>query len=487
MPSADDRSLEQISFAVALNGIAMRKFRLIDVCILLFILLYSMFPSYLGMRVAGVLFNVPRALTMGMTALILIDIAANRRTVSRLVRVCRRSGGSLLFVAGYLMFRFASAFGSDNSSLSFNAAVSDMLFSTVFLYLGIFFVRELDRFDKLITTMVIAAAIICVIGLVEAALGRNLVASAFPMMEITDDDYLKIALSEQDARYVSRAVDILSPTGICVVSRLADAAWHVLHSAREDLPRQSFLYRRCRVDGRQRFLYGVARGVAGDGDHCPCLLGQLQCDLLNSPPYVRWAIGMTNLCLIVAIAAAAVPVARHLIAGQSQDEQSSSAGRLVQSERGAETVVENPVLGVGPRMAGKYAGIRDAFGATVDNWYLTIVVESGVGALICFVGILSAMILMARRLIRAHPQSNKIRQLCRAIMIGVGCFGLFLVILSLHDETFPYLFLLMGGLVSMNDLSLRTRREARHAQARAATARVMSNQSARPAQRERPA
>lgn len=463
MPSADDRSLDQVSFAVALNGIAMRKFRPIDACILLFILLYSMFPSYLGMRVAGVLFNVPRALTMGMTALILIEIAANRRTFSRLVRVCRRSGGSLLFVAGYLMFRFASAFGSDNTSLSFNAAVSDILFSTVFLYLGIYFVRELDRFDKLITTMVVAAAIICFIGLVEAALGRNLVASAFPMMEITDDDYLKIALSDK----VRGAYRVQST----FFHPLAFASYLVLL-----MPLGTYCIQRAKTFPGRVFFIGVV-GLMGvnafyTGSRAALLVmaiialaywASFSVNLLNSPPYVRWAIGMTNLCLIVAIAAAAVPVARHLIAGQSQDEQSSSAGRLVQLERGAETVVENPVLGVGPRMAGKYAGIRDAFGATVDNWYLTVVVESGVGALICFVGILSAMILMARRLIRAHPQSKKIRQLFRAIIIGVGCFGLFLVILSLHDETFPYLFLLMGGLVSMNDLSLRTRREARHA------------------------
>jgi hypothetical protein len=136
-------------------------------------------------------------------------------------------------------------------------------------------------------------------------------------------------------------------------------------------------------------------------------------------------------------------------------------------------------------MAGKYAGIRDVFGATVDNWYLTVVVESGVVALTSFIGILISMIQMARKLIHAHPQSAHVRHLSQAIMIGVGAFGLFLVILSLHDETFPYLFLAMGGLMSMNDLSLRTRQGARHVQTHAIPALTMSNHASHLAERGR--
>lgn len=437
----------------------MRKLRPLDVCILLFVSLYSMFPSYLGMRVAGVIFNMPRALTMVMITLILIEIAANRCTIPRISRVCRHSGGSLLLVAGYLGFRFASAFASDDAGMSFNAVISEIITSSVFLYIGIYFVRALDRFDKLIVAIVVAGGVICVIGMVEAAIQRNIVAAAFPMMEVTDDDYLRIALAEKLRGTYRVQSTFFHP--------LAFASYLVLL-----IPLGIYCVQRAKNAGTKAFFFAVL-GVMGvdasyTGSRAALLVmaiialvywTRFSLNLLNKPPYVRRAVGITNLCIIAVVVVCAVPVAQHLVKGKSQDEQSSSSGRLVQLEKGGEAVLENPVLGVGPRMAGKFAGIKDRYGDTVDNWYLTVVVESGLGALFCFVGILTAIVLMGKRLMLSHPRSGRIRQLSQAIGIGVVVFGLFLLILSLHDETFPYLFLLMGGLMSMRDISVRTRLE----------------------------
>jgi hypothetical protein len=438
----------------------MRSIRPFDACIVLFISLYSLFPSYLGMRVAGVLFNAPRAMTIGMIALILIDIAANKRTVPRLTQVFKRSSTPLLFVVGYLGFRFASAFASDDAGISFNAATSEFIYSTVFLFIGLYFVRSLEQFDRLIVVIVVACGIICVIGLVEASMQRNLVAAAFPMMEVTDEDYLKIALSEKLRGTYRVQSTFYHP--------LAFASYLILM-----MPLGIYCFRRAKrsVAKVSFFIVVMLMGVnAYFTSSRAALLAMVAIALfywtkfslgmLNQRPYVKRAIGITNICLIVAVAVCTVPAAEHLVKGKSQDEQSSSSGRLVQLQRGGEVVAEHPVFGVGPRMAGKYAGISDSFGETVDNWYLSLAVESGVGALVCFVGILTSIVLMAKRLASSHPGSEKVVYLCQSIEVSTIVFGVFLVILSLHDETFPYLFLLMGGLMSMRDLSFQARRQA---------------------------
>jgi hypothetical protein len=451
----------------------MQKLRPLDVCILAFVFIYSMFPSYLGVRVGGVIFNVPRALTLLMIALIFIEIAINGRTISRISRVCRHSGGSILLVAGYLGFRFASAYASDDASASFNAAVSEIIVSAVFLYLGMYFVRTLDRFDRLIVIMVGAAGVLCVLGVVEAALQRNVVAAAFPMLEITDDDFLRIALADKLRGTYRVQSTFFHP--------LAFASYLVLL-----MPLAIYCLQRAKSAGR-RTVYLIVIGLMGldafyTGSRAALMIigiiafvywARFSMNLLSTGSHLRRAFGVTSLCIILVAAIGSIPVARHLVKGQNQDEKSSSSARVVQLERGGEAILDHPVLGVGPRMAGRYAGIKDSYGNTVDNWYLTIAVESGPGAFCCFVGMLTAMAFMARRIRLSHPLSERIRQLSYAIEIGIAVFGLFLLILSLHDETFPYLFLLMGGLMSLRDLSVLARQRSVDCSGRAAVGMTM--------------
>jgi hypothetical protein len=410
------------------------------------------------MRVGGVLFNAQRAMTIVMIALLLVEAAANRNSIPRLMRVASGSPAVVFFVVVYLIFRLASALQSDDLNLSINAAVADILSSGVFLYLGIFYARDLRRFNALITAVVLAAAVICIIGLFEKALGRNLVASAFPMLEISRDDYIEIALADKMRGTYRVQSTFFHP--------LAFASYLVLV-----MPLAMYCMQRAKnVAGKCLYL-GIVILMTIDasytGSRAALLVIALialaywvnrSIGMLNTRPYVRRAIGITNLTLACFIVVVAIPVAQHLVAGTSEEEQASSDGRLVQFSRGAQSVGQHPVFGVGPRMAGKHAGIKDAFGATVDNWYLTVVVESGVVALFCFVASLATFLWMCRRLMKAHRNCEPVANLFRAILFGVGAFSLFLVILSLHDETFPYLFLIMGGVLSMNDLALRDSR-----------------------------
>src|ERR1700722_20284375 len=92
---------------VAATGKAMRKFRPLEAVILLFIVMYSMFPSYLGMRVGGALFNAQRAMTIVMIARLLVEAAANRNSIPRLMRVASGSPAVVFFVVVYLIFRLA--------------------------------------------------------------------------------------------------------------------------------------------------------------------------------------------------------------------------------------------------------------------------------------------------------------------------------------------------------------------------------------------
>lgn len=438
----------------------MRKTCSFDKIVLLFIVMYSMLPSYLGTRVAGVLFNAQRAMTIVMILLLIAEAAANRYAIPRLIRVVTRARATASLLAVYLVFRFASAIQSSDFSLSINAALADILSSTVFLYLGIHYARDLKRLDTLIRTLVLAAAVLCVIGLVEAAFGRNLLATAFPGLEVSDDYYLRFALTSKvrDAHRVQST--FLHP--------LAFASYLVLV-----MPLAAYCMQRAKTLAGRGFYLGVTTLIAINasltGSRAALLLIALislvywvrhSVRLLDARPDFKRAIGVASLGLAGLALVLAIPLARQLVAGKGEDEQASTAGRVVQLARGAQSVAEHPMLGVGPRMAGKYAGTYSGRDATVDNWYLTVVVESGVIALIGFCGSLASLLWLCGGLVHAHRRSRRLAGLFFSILLSVAAFSLFMVILSLHDETFPYLFLIMGAMLSMNDLSLAAARAA---------------------------
>lgn len=426
--------------------------------ILLFIMTYSMFPSYFGTRVAGVLFNAQRAMTIVMILLLIAEAAANRHAIPRFVRVTTRAGAVAVFLAAYLVFRLASAVQSEDFNLSMNASVADILSSVVFLYLGIYYARDLKRLDTLVTVVVLAATALCVLGLVEAALGRNLLASAFPMLEVADDDYLKFALTSKMRGTHRVQSTFLHP--------LTFASYLVLV-----MPLASYCMQRARTVSGRWFYLGVVALIAINafltGSRAAMLLIALialvywvthSVSLLGARTDFKRAIGVANLGLAGLVLVLAIPAAQQLVAGKGEDEQASTAGRVVQLARGAQSVAEHPLLGVGPRMAGKYAGTYSGPDATVDNWYLTVVVESGVVALACFAGSLASIIWLCCGLVGAHRGNKRVAGVFLSILISVTAFALFLTVLSLHDETFPYLFLITGAMLSMNDLSLSASR-----------------------------
>ncbi|CAH2798318.1 MAG: hypothetical protein CBARDCOR_5524 [uncultured Caballeronia sp.] len=127
----------------------MGKIRPLEILILLFIMIYSLILSYLGIRVGGVLFNAQRGMIIAMIGLLTIEAAANGRTIPRVLGVTKRSIVGSGCVVLYIILRFASAFQNDDLSLSLNSGVSDILSASVFLYIGVYDARDLTRVNRL--------------------------------------------------------------------------------------------------------------------------------------------------------------------------------------------------------------------------------------------------------------------------------------------------------------------------------------------------
>lgn len=142
-------------------------------------------------------------------------------------------------------------------------------------------------------------------------------------------------------------------------------------------------------------------------------------------------------------------VGQKLASGRTANEAGSSSIRLLQIELGQPLIRSRPIVGYGPGEAAEVLGLS---AKTVDNYYLTLALESGVPEVALFIFIYLYFLYFAWRLQKkvAKPYAG----LVAAIFWLVAGNGLFLSVVSL-EQTLPFVFLMFGLLVSLNSIATR--------------------------------
>jgi hypothetical protein len=139
----------------------------------------------------------------------------------------------------------------------------------------------------------------------------------------------------------------------------------------------------------------------------------------------------------------------------SKSYELSNSARLLMFTRGIDLLVESPVVGHGVGMAAEVIGIRAYNGVsqyTVDSLLVSYAVESGLFAIVAFIGcFLSAISSCFVSLVRSNDREWFIWY---GVIIAILSFFIFKIILSLIDNSF-FMFILMG--VSVSSLAYGSR------------------------------
>lgn len=139
-----------------------------------------------------------------------------------------------------------------------------------------------------------------------------------------------------------------------------------------------------------------------------------------------------------------VILADRLVVGSGEkDEQDSNEIRLVQMAVGVPKIFDQPLLGYGPGQASDQMG---TWAKVIDNYYLTLTLESGIPALCLFILTFVLALILARRLQRRLPRPWG--ELSRILFWTIICNMLFMAVLSLK-ETLPFLFLYIGIVICL--------------------------------------
>lgn len=153
--------------------------------------------------------------------------------------------------------------------------------------------------------------------------------------------------------------------------------------------------------------------------------------------------GAFTLCCVVFAVIAGGALALDLAQGRNRDEQGSTNARFVQLTNGARALAEQPVMGYGPGGAGMAVGYAPGTDALViDNYYLNVVLDSGVPGLLMYCVIFLIPIVGGLRLGLAGYE--RINLLSLAIAAGLVAYTMEKIALSLlHNMDFAYVLMAM--------------------------------------------
>ena len=151
-------------------------------------------------------------------------------------------------------------------------------------------------------------------------------------------------------------------------------------------------------------------------------------------------------------------IGEKLISGRTAKEAGSSSIRLLQMELGIPLIVDRPIIGYGPGEAAEVLGLK---AKTIDNYYLSLAIESGLPELVLFILILLYFLRYAWKLHNKLPPTQS--ALAIAIFWSIAGNALFLTVLSL-EQVMPLMFLIFSMLIVLRSdqiISLANKRSGR--------------------------
>lgn len=141
----------------------------------------------------------------------------------------------------------------------------------------------------------------------------------------------------------------------------------------------------------------------------------------------------------------------NLVIGKNTLEMTSMIVRVVQLQKGIPLVVNNYLLGYGPGNAASILNVGDANLPTIDNYYLSLSLESGIVSLLIFIIIL--LLFLKKTFNYMSNTSDISSKICSACFYSLIAFSISLSVLSLKVN-FPFIFIIFAFVLVLENYKI---------------------------------
>ena len=424
-----------------------KQVSLLELMLLGFIVVFHLWPAYAVIKIGALPgLNLQRIFIILLIIFWVFNIISSRRCYNELLQKIINYRYLVFNLLAYFVWRYISVIKSDNFILSFYAATNEFISYFLLFIIGLTVWHSSRQLSRVVFLLIALSIIVSLIGLYESHVEKNIFEQFVPItseytsqaLEAKVRDSYRVQATFEHPLVLAEYFVFVIPLALVMAVNSRTLFYRIMGSVAVIL------------DGLALWKTGSRTGIV-------VLIGlgflaaawKIWLVLKRSKDYRVVALLFAVLPVILAIAALGFFVINHLFQGRSSEEASSTVTRIVQLDLGIPLILNHPLLGYGPGTGAILLDIRNESGLpTIDNYYLSIALESGLPALVLFTLAFGYIIFLSLRSLRFGFAFNG------GFTLAFIGFVLCLPALSI-TAFFPLIFLSFSLVTAMKSLSER--------------------------------
>jgi len=350
----------------------------------------TLWPSYMAVRLGGLPSIDLRKIVFGVSLLLFLYLIAARPVIGRVWGELSAGAKTLTwFVAIFGLLRIVSAFESPAPIASFLAIAWEWVYFYAPFFAVIFVIRENGAREQFVRLIFWLAIIVATLVVFERISGVNPFTKYGPVSADSTDFQAALKLSRlRDGNFRAQG-PFEHPLMLAEFAAIVSA-----FSLSELLTGRSSSIRALALaafvaSGVSAVLSGSRVALVA----VAIVLGTVVLlTIVRAKGERKMGTAVTTrgfiLLALAILLLLAMPVLQTLLEGRTASEASSSSARLLMLRTGIPAMLDAPIFGNGYGQVVAIAGVQGTGGIlTVDNYLLSIGVDSGIPALLLFIGI----------------------------------------------------------------------------------------------------
>lgn len=381
-----------------------------------------LWPNYVTFSTAGLPALEPkRLLSLLLFAYWMYKMFTSPALSERFFRRWRSGGVALYLLLAFLGWRLLSGFTGEQPLFSVVQFGWTLLNFHIVFFVAMSCLRDRRDVAFIMKLLVGGAVIVALLGGVERLIGHNLFAKLVP----ADSEVVAQALSDKlrdGGNRVQATFEHPMVLAEFLMLTLPMAVFLLSHSSQQ----------RFKVAGAASLTLMMG-GIVLSGTRSAILTGAAVLGLTLVLYFMenlrgrggltaRGMISMIGLIGMITAALAVLPFVTDLVQGRNAYERGSSTARIMQYKLGMPKIEKQPLVGYGVGYGNTQVGFRASAGRTsVDSYYLTMALDSGVPGVLLFIASFIGFIVMGLRLsfVETDPGPRLMARVLAVSLIGV--------------------------------------------------------------------
>jgi len=415
-----------------------------------FLVINPLWPTYVGIKIGSLpILNFNRVIGLILVSVFLLNSLLSRAWLSQAIGRLTPVSKPIFVVFVFFIWRFISTVASKDIVYSLFLVTLDFLLQFVVFIAVVISFDDLEVVKKAFKAILISAVFVVLFGIVEHLFEKNIFTSLVPN-SYKNVDFVASAIEEKVRDSYRVQVAFMHPLVLAeyLTIIIPIAGMFLLDKYSKFTRSYAFFV----FIGGFYVLYST-----GSRSGVVVLIMQFLCFFFfylmlksqNEISVKKIITGGSLFCISIFIG---VFYGKDYIIGKGSAEVMSTAARVLQLLNGIEAVYKKPIMGYGQGFSAEYIGVENISTGqlTVDNYYLNLVVESGVPAVVLFVVMILVFLRYALYINIINSLFDRMASICIfSLLMG---FTVFSFILSNH-EAFGVVFSIFGLILVLYRIS----------------------------------